>query len=311
VNPVHNSFDLWELTQIYLEVHGCAYWYLDLDAALGVPRAVWILPSHHVTPRRAEDSPRLVDWYEYRAGSAAERFAPEQVIHFRFPDPRDPYRAGLSPLRACFEQAALLSEYTAMKRAVYDNTGLPSVILSPAEVLGEDERDRLEQQWHSTFRKGGTGRALVAESGLRVDVLSHSMGDLAALADMKATREEVANAFHVPLPFLSSDTNLANMQAADHLHRAVAVAPRLRRRDEKLNEQLLPLYDPSGRLLVASDDPVPEDRAQLLRQQESDLKYGVRTVNEVRGDRGLPPVPWGDRPWTPRANPADPEPATS
>src|SRR5262249_42881026 len=24
VNPVHNSFDLWEITQLYLEVHGCA-----------------------------------------------------------------------------------------------------------------------------------------------------------------------------------------------------------------------------------------------------------------------------------------------
>src|SRR5262249_3825877 len=30
VNPVHNSFDLWELTTLYQEVHGCAYWYLNL-----------------------------------------------------------------------------------------------------------------------------------------------------------------------------------------------------------------------------------------------------------------------------------------
>src|SRR5262245_39384616 len=27
VNPVHNSFDLWEISQLYLEIHGCAYWY--------------------------------------------------------------------------------------------------------------------------------------------------------------------------------------------------------------------------------------------------------------------------------------------
>src|SRR5262249_3169449 len=29
VNPTHNSFDLWELTTLYQEVHGSAYWYLS------------------------------------------------------------------------------------------------------------------------------------------------------------------------------------------------------------------------------------------------------------------------------------------
>ena len=39
VNPVHNAFDLWELTTLYQEVHGSAYWYLDLGP-LGVPQAI-------------------------------------------------------------------------------------------------------------------------------------------------------------------------------------------------------------------------------------------------------------------------------
>ena len=122
------------------------------------------------------------------------------------------------------------------------------------------------------------------------------MGDLAALADMKATKEDIANAFHVPLPFLSGDTNLANMQAADHLHKTLAILPRLRRRDEKLNEQLVPRFDPSGRLFVASDDPTPANNDFILRQEQADLRTGVRTINEVRTSRGLTPVAWGDRP---------------
>ncbi len=297
VNPVHNSFDLWELTQMFLEVHGSAYWLLQEDEVFGAPSAIWLLPSHNVTPRRDTDSREIVDWYEYRSAGGTFRYRPDEILHFRLPDPRDPYLSGLSPLRACFEQAALTSEYAAMKRAVYDNTGVPSVILSPAEVLGDDERDRLEEQWERKFRRGGSGKVLVAESGLHVNILSHSMGDLAALADMKATKEDIANAFHVPLPFLTGETNLANMQASDHLHKTLAIAPRLRRRDEKLNEQLIPRYDPSGRLFLAAEDPTPEDQARLLRQHESDLKFGVRTINEIRAERGLPPVPWGDRPF--------------
>jgi HK97 family phage portal protein len=312
VNPWQNAFELWELTQLYLEVHGVAYWLMQEDDALGIPAALWSLPSQNVTPRRATESRELVDFYEYRSSAGIARFAPEEVIRFQLPDPRDPYSGGLSPLRACFEQAALSSEYAAMKRAVYDNTGVPSVVLAPTEVIGADERDRLTEQWERTFRRGGSGKVLVAESGLHVSVLSHSMGDLAALADMKATKEDIANAFHCPLPFLSGETNLANMQAADHLHRALAILPRLRRRDEKLNEQLVPHYDPSGRLFLASEDPTPQEQARVLRQQESDLRFGVRTINEIRAERGLPPVPWGEQPFrfdsggsAGRANPSD------
>jgi HK97 family phage portal protein len=298
VNPQHNQFDLWELTTLYQEVHGSAYWYLVLDA-LGVPREVWLLPSQNVTPWRDPDSRNVVDAYVYRTGTKEERFSPREIIHFRYPDPRDPYTSGLSPLRACYEQVALLSDFAAMKKAIYDNNAIPAAIVSPDEVIGEEERDRLETQWNSKFRRGGSGRVLVGESSLRVQVLSHSMGDLAALADIKATKEDVANAFHVPLSFLSTETNLANLQAAEHQHQAKAIGPRLQRRDEKLNEQLVPLFDPSGRLFLASDDPVPANRDYRLRQQETDLKFGVITINEVRQERGLAPVAWGDTPWLP------------
>jgi hypothetical protein len=103
----------------------------------------------------------------------------------------------------------------------------------------------------------------------------------------------------VPLAFLTSETNLANLQAAEHQHMAKAIGPRLQRRDEKINEQLIPFYDPTGRLFVASEDPVPVNADLGRQQQELDMKYGVVTINEVRQERGLPPVAWGDKPWLP------------
>lgn len=295
VNPIHNSFDLWELTELSLETMGSAYWLLDFDPLLHIPSAIWLLPAHLVSPKRAANSSRLVDSYEYR-GQSVQSFSPDRVVHFRFPDPRDPYNAGMSPLRACFEQAALASEYAAMKRSVYDNTGLPSVVLTPSEPIGPIERERLEKLWQQKFVRGGQGKALVAESALSVTLLSQSMGDLAALADMKATKEDIANAFQIPLPFLTGETNLANMQAADHLHKSLAILPRLRRRDEKLNEQIIPLYDATGRLFFQTQDPTPANQQFLLQQEQSDLRNGVRTINEVRASRGLAPVAWGDGP---------------
>lgn len=298
VNPVHNQFDLWELTTLYQEVHGSAYWYLELGP-LGVPAAIWVLPTQYVTPVRRADSAKIVDYYSYRAGAREQTFAPESIIHFRYPDPRDPYTSGLSPLRACFEQVALTSDYAAMKKAIYDNRGIPSAIVSPDEIMGEEERDRLEARWNDKFRRGGAGRVLIAESKLKVDVLEHSMGDLAQLAEIRATMNDVCNAFHVPIAYMTTNTNLANLQAAERQHLSNAIHPRLQRRDQKLNEQLLPLFDPSGRLFLASADPTPLDTDVEVRRLDLQLRSGVRTINEVRQSLGLPPVAWGDRPWLP------------
>ena len=295
VNPVHNSYDLWELTTLYQEVHGSAFWLVE-KGLLGIPELIWPLPSQYVTLVRERQHVRH---YIYREQGQEQIFMPDQIIHFFYPDPADPYGRGLSPLRACYEQAALTSEYYAFKRATMDNQAIPSAVISPAEVMGEEERDRLEKSWNQKFRRSGAGKVVVAESSLKVDVLSHSMGDLASLAEYGATKEDICNAFHVPMAFLTKDTNMANIQAAHHQHAALAIGPRLRRRDEKINEQLLPLYDPSGRLFVASDDPVPESQDQLLRQQEQDLRLGTKSINEVRAERGLPPVAWGNQPWLP------------
>jgi phage portal protein BeeE len=125
------------------------------------------------------------------------------------------------------------------------------------------------------------------------------LGDLAALTEMSVTKEDIANAFHVPLSYLTTNTNLANLQAAEHQHMAKAIHPRLQRRDQKINECLIPLFDPSGRLFVASEDPVPVNQELSIAQQQMNLKFGIVTINEVRGEMGLPSVEWGDKPWLP------------
>jgi len=58
-------------------------------------------------------------------------------------------------------------------------------------------------------------KALIAEEGLDVKLLEQSLGDLATLAEQAATKEAIANAFGVPLSYLTATTNRANLEAAD------------------------------------------------------------------------------------------------
>jgi HK97 family phage portal protein len=232
-----SSYDLLELTHTYLEVHGVAYWQLEMGP-LGIPQHIWVLPSQNVSPRRDPGSAKLVDFYEYRSAHATQQFSPEEIVFFRYPDPRNPYLGGISPLRAAYEQVTQTSAYAATKNAIYDNQGIPSVILSPKETIGEEERDRLEAQYTSRFRRGGAGRVMVADSDVKLQFVQHSLGDLASLAELGATKELICNAFHVPIAFFTANTNLANLQASQAQHMANAIDPRLTRRDEKLNEEV-------------------------------------------------------------------------
>lgn len=213
-NSVHSGYDLLELTTLYLECRGLAYWYLNFDA-LDTPAALWPLPAHLVTPKRHPDSPRMVDYYEYSVGRQTMRFKPDEIVTFKYPDPRDPYTGGLSPLRAAFDHISLDGTFLAFKQAVWDNAGMPGAVISPKDAISPAERDRLEEDWNRKFRRGGQGKALIAEEGLDVKLLEQSLGDLATLAEQAATKEAIANAFGVPLSYLTATTNLANLEAAD------------------------------------------------------------------------------------------------
>src|SRR5262245_12844512 len=139
---------------------------------------------------------------------------------------------------------------------------------------------------------------------MSVSTLASQLGDVSALAEVGATREDIAAAFGVPMAFLTRETNLANLQAAERQHAKVIYA-KLRRRDEKLNEQLIPLFDPTGRLFFDSDDPRPQETEQDRLQEMQDLLLGVLVINEVRAQRGLPPVAWGDTPYVPAPVPGE------
>jgi len=297
VNGEQDAQELWELTTLHQETVGSAYWSLETGGD-GLPRAIWTLPAHRVRAVRRDDG--ALEGYRV-AGPKGETALPAaEVVHFRYPDPRDPYGPGLSPLRACLETVRAAGQLRAYRGGLLEGAAAPGVILTPEGPLGEDERERLEGEWERKFRRG-TGRVLVADASLKVSVVQNPLGELATLADMGGTRADIANAFGVPLAYLTNDTNLANLQAAERQHLAVAVRPRLRRRDQRLSSALARLYDPSGGLFFASDDPSPLEREEALRRQELDLKQGVLSINEVRSGRGLGPAAWGGVPWLPVA----------
>ena len=100
---------------------------------------------------------------------------------------------------------------------------------------------------------------------------------------------KIASAFGVPYSYLdSSDAKKATSEIAERTYAKTTILPKITRIAEKLNEQLVPLYDDTGRMFLAYDNPVPQDKKALLAENVAYVNTGIMTVNEARLKIGLP-----------------------
>lgn len=299
VNPVLNGFELRVMTAQYLDIAGVAYWYLETNA-LGVPSAIWLLPPQAVRAKKnkTSGSRELVDSYEYTVGQKVQTIPAEQMIVFTIPALDDPYWSTWSPARAAYESIIVTGEADAFIQALLKNQARPDVVISPTEAIGPSEAERATRKFNRRFRLAGSGGVIVMESAVKLDQLTFTPRelDMATLSDNR--RKRIANCFSVPWSMLdTADVNRANAEAGEYQHAKNAVEPRLIRYCEKLNQDLVPRYDP--RLLIWFRPFIPGNIENEVKQRAVNQRTGVTTINEERDRDGLPPVPWGDEPWLP------------
>lgn len=289
VNVELDGFSLLELTALYMEVVGSAYWWLPRNR-LGIIESIWILEAQHVRAKRGENG--AVRSYIYGTGSGERRLAAGEVLPFHMPNLKNPYGGGLSPLRAAYEAVALEEKERAHAAAMFENRARPDVIVSARGDyggLGDHEAERLERRFARKFRRGRSGGVLVIGDEVDVKPLNFPPKDVQNALWHGLTKEDIANAFGVPLSLLQTkDVNRANAEAGHYQLARNAILPRCRRLEERLTQRFCSLFD--KRLFLAFDNPVPEDREIALRERQVHLETGVITVNEARQEMGRRPL---------------------
>jgi HK97 family phage portal protein len=299
-NPYMSWPFLTEVTSLYLDVVGNAFWHIGERTRLGIPKHIWILPGHQVYPWRTNyESTELIDFWYFASGRMIQKFPVKDVIHFKYPQLFEPYSLGFSPLQAVIEHVRATEKMLSHTLAALDNQARPDALVSPQEVMGAAEADRLERKINNKFRGAGFGGVMVAESALKLDPIGWSPADLAALEVYNVTGEQLALAFGVPLAMLTKETNMANLQASHVQHARFGIRPRVLLRDEVINHNLIPIYDDSGRLFVCSDNPVPEDEEMILKKRTAMVQAGVMTREEWRTAEGMDEEEWSKKPTLP------------
>lgn len=263
--------------------------------AKGPPVWIWVLYSQYVLPVRMAGSP-LINYFQY----FADHIPFHHLLWFRVNHSlRDPYGAGYSPTYAGDMYADLEDRFVAIQDQLLGMGPRPNLIATakdPLQPPGEMERKSFEQELRQKHAGGYAGGVLVNAGAWDFTPVTYSPADLAGMEISTYDLNRLCNLFGVPPSYFSTDTNLANLQAADTQHARDGVEPWCVAVASQLTN-LVRTFD--QRLLFAFDECVPEDKERNARIIDMNLKNGRVTINEANQEEEWTPKPWGDEPWMP------------
>jgi SPP1 gp7 family putative phage head morphogenesis protein len=137
-------------------------------------------------------------------------------------------------------------------------------------------------------------KVAIIGGGAKIDRTMISQRDMDFWRLRKVNRDTILGAYGIPLTILGIEGpgSRARAEADAYIFARYVIKPRLTRFREKLNEQLCPLFGEG--LELDFDNPVPENREQLITEADTGVRAGYLTINEARQMLGFDAVPRGD-----------------
>jgi len=320
VNPDMTGSELKYLTSFHLDLTGNAYWLMTgVKDEKGKPNALYMLdPSRVRVMVDQRDFPFQVTGYKVRFNTFTKYYQPWEVLHFREPDPLDPYE-GVGPVQNVAEWIDLDNYAMEFNRRFFVNGARPAGFLISDTVVNEAQIENIKISFADVH--GGIdnmNRIAVLPKGLKWQASGTSPKDMDFSNLSDNTRDRILSAFGVSKTILGtaeSDTNRATAETADYVFSKRVVRPRMQLICDFLNQRLVGRYGDD--LYITFIDPVPEDRAARVTEMQAAIgSQPVLTVDEARDEyMGLGPVDGGDKLMVPNTvtaageKPPAPEPA--
>jgi HK97 family phage portal protein len=280
------------LTFAYYELTGNAYWLKKVD---GTKISFIPLNPRNVTPVISKDGFSIVK-YKYLAGSINTEYQPENILHWRMPNPNS-FLIGKGVVEGVGEWIDVDSYATEFNLKFFVNGAkLGGMIESEATSkealelikLGIDTAHRGVSNAHKmgVLPKG----AKYVESNMTPKDMEFSEAD-------NRFRDKILAAFGVPKSVLGivEDVNRASAEASNYVFQAFTIKPLAEDFADFLTEFYLPLFKRTEGFYFKADDPTPENSELNIKADQAGLANApYMTVNEVRTRHGLPPITGGD-----------------
>lgn len=297
VNTYSNHHEFIELIITHLCLTGNAYLYL-VPNALGIPAEIHLLPPQNV--KIVPSKEKVIGGYHYSRGGTVHDFTSEEVVHFRLPNPFDPFFYGYSLVCKAAVAIADQNNIDLMQDAYFRNLALPGslIVLREGGTAGKENFERLKAQFEDDYSgMEKVGKPLIASDIQDVKDISSNIGirDFAFLRGRANIKEEIYSIWKVPLTYGSREATPSRATLENDQIRLATdcIAPMLIRIQEKLNERVMPIYDPDLYCEFDISTIVPPDREFRLSEIREHIASGYSTPDEERAIDGLEPRPDG------------------
>ncbi|MGL5435885.1 MAG: phage portal protein [Lachnospiraceae bacterium] len=295
-NPLHEftASALWRLQNNYLLLKGEGYFIIERDMQ-GRPAELWPVPTHWVQMTPYQGYPN----YKVRAtdGSVMDVSVDDMFV-MKDLNPIDPYKRGLGQAEQIADEIEI-DEYAAkFQKKFFFNDATPNTVVN-LPGANEEQTTRFRAKWKEWFRGAENSHGIAVLGGPReakaeVFRLADNMKDLDMVNGRLYARDAALEHFGVPREIMgiTQNSNRATAEAAQYIHAANVLTPRLRAREEAVNRQLLPAF--GADLVWEYDDIIPQDKEfekgvamdgwnnGLLMQDQALEKLGVEPAKNGR-----------------------------
>lgn len=303
-NDPDTSYDLWYETIMFHHLTGIAYWWMPKNA-LGLPAAIWVVPSHWMWPIVGQD--KLIEGYEIRPieGNYFRKFLPiDEIVVFKDKSPISKID-GYSPLTAGAQWADTAEMINRSRWHSYKNGTFPTVAVQfdgKFQDPSDEDLRRIEAKFMSRYTgETRSNKPMFLPPGVSVNPLSLGINQMLFGETATEIRDNLLALFGVPASAagLSKDMTYGSVMASHAGFMQQTINPLLRYFGQVITEKVARRYDDS--LKVWWEDITPHDPELIEKQIQTDLMCGAITPNEVRVMRGREPYPttWGDTPVLP------------
>lgn len=292
-NPLYEmtSSAVWRLHEIYLLLVGESFFLIERDES-GKPSELWNVPPHWVkmTPYLGNPTYQIIS-----PGGLSMTVPVDDMFIMKQLNPLDPFMRGLGTAESVADEVEI-DEYAAkfQKRFFYNDATPPTVFLMPDAT--DEQRDTFLARWNQKFRGVDNSHRVAALSGnVEVKELGDTGSKNLAFVDSRiAMRDAVLEHFGVPREIMgiTENSNRATADAAQYIYSKNVLTPRIKSREEAINNQLLPLFGED--LIWRFDAVIPYDKDFDKAKALDAYNAGLIMKNEARELLDLDSVSGGD-----------------
>lgn len=292
-NPFMGWADLCELTLIDWLIVGNAYWVKWPVSASEKPLALYRMCPEYVRIIPDQFGPAK---YVYRLPGASSEttFTPDQVVHFRRPNPHNPFY-GLGLVKGGSRALDMELALTDTAASYYEKQGLPSGVVQTERRVPKDVFNKLKAQLRGFYGGGrNAGQLMVLEAGLKYQTISPTAVEAMFTTMGTWSRDRIFAMFNLNKRLLgmSDDLALAAGEIAQWqlLFDQKTMLPLAKKFGDAISRGLI---KPGWGLDMVIDYEETQQPDQTMKQAQTIAALPGVKVHEVRMAAGLPPT--GDK----------------